>query len=322
MRYKVKTETFDSIAGYWRDPRSQLKWDCIFVLPNWLRSWWQSFGADDDLCLLSVRDNDEVIGIAPLRVRGKEAYFIGDSDVCDYLDLVSVPEKETDFLSVVIGYLREIGVAHLNLAPVRQSSALWTHLPYEIARDCGCEVALDQEEVLVEMDLPDSWEEYLNLLTTKQRREVKRKLNKLANAGTANYRVYNSADAINTFLELFGRNKEDKVAFMTSRMEAFFISIAKSMAEVDILKIGVLELESSLVAAVMCFDYKGIVYLYNSAYDSAYGYLSVGLISKIMCIKDSIEKGKKSFNFLKGAEEYKYRLGGVEAPVYNCRINL
>ena len=321
MRYEAKAESFDSIADYWQDKQSRLKWDCIFVLPGWLESWWQSFGADD-LCLLSVRDDDKVIGIVPLRIKGKQARFIGDSDVCDYLDFVVAPEREADFFKTVIDYLRHQGVEHLNLAHVSKGSVVWAHLLNETARDRGYDVVVDQEDVLVEMDLPDTWEAYLASLSTKQRHEVKRKLNKLASAGNANYRVCDNAEAMDTFLALFSRNKEEKVAFMTPQMQLFFISLAQSMAEIGILKIGVLELDALPVAAVMCFDYDGVVYLYNSAYDAKYGVLSVGLISKIMCIKDSIEKGAKSFNFLKGAEEYKYRLGGAEVPVYNCQINI
>jgi len=62
------------------------------------------------------------------------------------------------------------------------------------------------------------------------------------------------------------------------------------------------------------------VYLYNSAYDPEYSYLSVGILSKALYIKDSIQRGKKRFDFLKGSEHYKYHLGGREVPLYNCQI--
>ncbi len=76
------------------------------------------------------------------------------------------------------------------------------------------------------------------------------------------------------------------------------------------------------VATVMCFDYNNTVYLYNSGYDPPHSYLSVGLLSKVLSIKDSIERGRKRYDFLKGAEEYKYRLGGKEIPIYCCSIAL
>ena len=70
----------------------------------------------------------------------------------------------------------------------------------------------------------------------------------------------------------------------------------------------------------MCFDYNGCIYLYNSGYDPQYVGLSAGLLSKVYAIQDSIEKGKKRFDFLKGAEPYKGHLGGKEVPLYRCQI--
>jgi hypothetical protein len=46
----------------------------------------------------------------------------------------------------------------------------------------------------------------------------------------------------------------------------------------------------------------------------------VGLLCKILCLKESIEKGRKKWNFLKGGEPYKYQLGGQEVPLYSCQI--
>ncbi len=71
----------------------------------------------------------------------------------------------------------------------------------------------------------------------------------------------------------------------------------------------------------MCFDYNNTVFLYNNGYDPQYSFLSVGLISKALCIKASIERGRGKFDFLKGAEEYKYRLGGKEVNLYSCQIS-
>jgi CelD/BcsL family acetyltransferase involved in cellulose biosynthesis len=63
-------------------------------------------------------------------------------------------------------------------------------------------------------------------------------------------------------------------------------------------------------------------HLYNSGFDPRFRSLSVGLMCKVLSLKDAIEKGCKNYDFLKGAETYKYRLGGREVPLYNCRIRL
>jgi hypothetical protein len=64
------------------------------------------------------------------------------------------------------------------------------------------------------------------------------------------------------------------------------------------------------------------MYLYNNGYDGRFSSLSVGLLSKVISIKESIQIGKKKYDFLKGAEEYKHRLGGKPVPLYRCQIKL
>ncbi len=107
---------------------------------------------------------------------------------------------------------------------------------------------------------------------------------------------------------------------MTERMKSFFNLLADTMAKIGLLRLGVLELDNQPVAEIMCFDYNNCIYLYNSGYDPRYTSLSAGLLSKVLAIKDSIEKGKKRFDFLKGEEIYKYHLGGKEVPLYRCQI--
>ncbi|MDP3016985.1 MAG: GNAT family N-acetyltransferase, partial [Deltaproteobacteria bacterium] len=58
-----------------------------------------------------------------------------------------------------------------------------------------------------------------------------------------------------------------------------------------------------------------------NGYDPKYSFLSVGLISKVLCIQDSVERGRSKFDFLRGAEEYKHRLGGKEVNLYGCQIS-
>ena len=323
--HSITFESFDSLASYWINPRYNLKWDCIFVLPPWLEVWWREFGPKADLCLCVVKQKGTIIGFAPLLLMGEEARFIGSADVCDCLDFVLSPGGEQDFFNVLLDDLRQRGIRRLSLEPLKPDSTVLTHL-VDIAKERGYEVSCKVEDVSLELDLPPTWEEYLGILNGKQRHEVRRKLRRLEEAGEVNYRVIEDseavAEAMELFLGLFRESREDKAIFMTTNMESFFRSLAKAMAQVQLLRIGILEIDARPVAAIMCFDYNGTMYLYNSGYDRHYSSLSVGLTSKIRCIKDSIQRGRKKFDFLKGAEEYKYRLGGREIPLHSCQIVL
>jgi CelD/BcsL family acetyltransferase involved in cellulose biosynthesis len=325
MSYTLTVDSLDGVASSWDRLRHCLKWSSIFVLPAWLKAWWEAFGGEDELYLRTLRDGQKVIGFAPLLVNKETASFIGSADVCDYLDFVIAPGRERDFFKVLLDDLREIGVKTLDLKPLRPDSTVLVQL-VSIAQNRGYEVTCCSEDVSLELVLPPTWNEYLAILNNKQRHEVRRKLRRLWEAGNVEHHCVEVSreleDYLDTFLNLFSLSKDEKASFMDAKMESFFRSLAKAMAEIGLLRLGVLQLDKVPTAMTMGFDFNDSHYLYNSAYDPRFSYLSVGLLCKILCLKESIEKGKKKWNFLKGGEPYKYQLGGQEVPLYSCQITI
>jgi CelD/BcsL family acetyltransferase involved in cellulose biosynthesis len=322
--YKITLENFDNLTSSWLESQDRSMWDCIFVLPPWLEVWWHEFGLEAELYLGAVRQGGAIIGIAPLLLRGGEAFFIGSGDVCDYLDFIVVRGREVDFFNTLLNDLRWRGISRLDLRPLRPNSTVLTHL-INIAQELKYDVSCKVEDISLELVLPPTWQEYLETLTQKQRHEVRRKLRRLWEAGEVNYHIIeddeSASESIAIFLRLFRESRQDKTIFLTARMESFFTSLVKAMAQSGLLRLGILELNALPVAAVMCFDYNNTVFLYNNGYDPQYSFLSVGLISKVLCIKDSVERGRGKFDFLRGAEEYKHRLGGKETTLYGCQIS-
>ena len=323
--YSVTEETFASLSSYWRSTDNQLNWGSVFVLPSWLDVWWQVFQPNAELYLRAVRQHAETIGIAPLQVKEAAASFIGSTDVCDYMDFVITPGREADFFSILLDDLQERGITRLELAHLRPDSAVLIYL-VDMAQKRGCQLSCSPEETSLEMDLPPTWDEYLATLTAKQRHEVKRKLRRLSEVGEVNYYFVSDRtavhDAMDIFLKMFTESRSDKSDFLTGPRESFFRSLADAMAGAGLLKLGVLELDSIPAAMIMCFDYNDCIYLYNSGYDPRYNSLSVGLLSKVLCIQDSIQKGRKRFDFLKGREIYKSHLGGREVSLFRCQITI
>ena len=293
------------------------------MLPRWLRVWWQAFGQGSRLYLFDVRENKNVIGIAPLMVKEGRASFIGDADVCDYMDFAVAPGKERAFFTALLDKLNKDGIKELHLESLRNDSAAMTHL-VDLAKGKGYEVSVTKENVSLDLDLSSTWEAYLKILTPKQRRETGRRFRRLEEEGDITYRTVETADpeVLDIFFKLMRASREDKAEFMTPKMESFFRALAQTMAEAGMLRFGILGISQKPVAAVMCFDYNGKVYLFNSGYDPEYSILSVGLLSKLLSIKDSIERGRECYDFLKGAEEYKYRLKGREIGIFNCKVQL
>ncbi len=327
MNYTVSQDSLNSLSRYWKDPENNLIWPSVFVLPAWMDVWAQVFSpsGNTEFLIRTVRQGNSIIGIAPLMLRDDAAMFIGDTSVCDYQDFITAPGREADFCSAILDDMRQKGIKEMELKHVRPDSVVIKTLA-PLAESLGYQVVAFPENVSYEMDLPGSFDEYLEGLTSKQRHEVRRKHRRMLESGEIEYRTVTDSTAepevMDDFFRMFVESRQDKADFLTDQMRSFFRLLADAMSSIGLLKLGVLVLDDRPVAQIISFDYNNCIYLYNSGYDPDYTSLSVGLLSKILAIKDSIERGKSRFDFLKGAEVYKGHLGGHEIPLYNCRISI
>ncbi len=325
MDYHCYETSFDELKTLYADTKQALNWSSPFILPEWMQVWWQVFGVGAKTFIRAVKQGDKVIGVAPLMIKDGTACFIGSTDVCDYQDFIVVPGLEKEFFSVLLDELKKSGIKELDLKHVRPDSKVLTNL-VPSAEQQRYKISNGQEDISYEMNLPSSFEEYLESLSSKQRHEVRRKMRRLNEEGNITYRAIDKGEELTLVLEIFFKmfteSREDKAVFLTEQMKTYFKLLVNKMSELNLLKMGVLELDNKPVAEIMYFDYNDCIYLYNSGFDPKYVSLSAGLLSKVYAIKDSIEKGKKKFDFLKGAEVYKGHLGGKEISLYHCRISI
>ncbi len=73
-------------------------------------------------------------------------------------------------------------------------------------------------------------------------------------------------------------------------------------------------------AAYLNFDYAGRIWVYNSGLDPTYQALSPGWVLIGRLIEWAIRNGRKEFDFLRGDEDYKFRLGGTERSIYRLTV--
>jgi CelD/BcsL family acetyltransferase involved in cellulose biosynthesis len=321
----IREETLESISTCVQTGGSDLNWTCPFILPGWLAAWWPHFSTGWKPYLFSVHHQGSVVGIAPLMRRGRLARLIGDGDVCDHLDVVVATAHGDHFCRNLLDHLAQDGIEQLELSPVREDSNVMTRL-LPTADRWGARISCDPQAQLYAMSLPDSWEAYLQGLSGKERHEIRRKFRRLRAAGKANLRCIEDRaqvpDAMEQFISLFRANRKDKANFMTGSMPVFFRSLALNLASGGFLKLYFLDLDDQTIAATFCIAHRSTVYLYNNGYDDAFRSLSVGLLSKVLTIRDSIRNGWQFYDFLKGSETYKRRLGGKSVNISRCTIAL
>ena len=319
----ARKATLAEIQSLWIEYGHIWEWQNPFITPPWLRSWWRTCGADNDLLLLVISVDNAPLGVAPLMSKNGTARFIGSMDLCDTGDFVVAPGSQALFFTVLLDYLASQGIDRLVLEPVRPDSRVCRDF-LAIARKNDWKVAIESHGASLEMELPANWEEYLQSLDSKQRHEARRKLRRLDEAGVLKWRgvknLNETGPAMEMFLQLFRQSRNDKKAFMTKQRETFFRTLADELAREQMLNLLCLTIDNDPAAAVFCVENGTTVYLYNNGFNPRFSGISLGVASKLMTIRSSIESGKRVYDFLNGRERYKYHLGGREVPLSRCIV--
>ena len=323
MTYSVRREELAQLQPEWVQLLEQQPEPVPFQHPAWQRVWLEVFQDGRDLLLLSVRDGETLVGIAPLIRNGDSLSFVGHYSICDYMDFIIAPDQCRDVFDAILTALKDEAWSQLDLRGIRDGSTTLTELT-AVAESAGLKVEQEEEAVAPRVELPGDWEEYVSGLAKKNRHELRRKLRNLQAEGNLQLQTYTSREDVEAHLPILLRfmvdSRQDKANFMSEQMGLFFHKATQALAEEDLIRLYELELDGKPVASVLCFDQGGQLYLYNSGYDPEYAKMSVGIASKALCVQAAIEEGKHCIDFLRGDEDYKYRLGAQDQQIYKLVI--
>ena len=299
--------------------------DTPFMLPFWLKCWYSAFGKKNPVRVLEVYADNEFLGVAPLLQQGEVVTFIGSEAVCDFQDVLITGVDPKGFFDALLEYLQKQDITTMVLGSLAPDSQVLRLLP-EVCDRRGIVHELEAAGNLSILPLPNSWEEYLERLSGKNRHEIRRKLRRLHEAGVVQYEEVMASHELSgrfaEFLDMFRDSRKDKAEFLTTSMETYFINLAEEMEHNKMLRLGVLTLNGKPVASTFGFTFKNSLYLYNNGFAFSYSHLSTGLLCKVFAVKQTIANGMSEFNFLKGDEKYKQQLGGKAIPLKRLKIQL
>ncbi len=307
----------------------------VFLTWEWQDAWWRVY-QHGELFVLTARDaHGALCGIAPWFIdtsHPEERVLrpIGCIDVTDYLDIIAPHPRREAFCAEVAAYLRAHSQAfsRINLCNVHGASPTLVDLPTALEK-VGFRVTLRPQEVCPVIQLPDSFERYLESLDKKQRHEARRKLRRAESAEEkVAWYILNPADdldaALETFLALMAASHPNKAAFLQDEHNrAFFKLVMPRMAACGWLQLAFLTADGTPIAAYLNFDYDNRILVYNSGLQpEGYAHLSGGIVLLLHLIQHAIACGRREFDFLRGNEEYKYRMGGQDRPVIEIQARL
>lgn len=278
-----------------------------FVSYEWFSIYARNLLLSDPQVVV-FRVDGAVVGLMPATVSSDTLNFIGDERVTDLNGMVCIPGYDKSIVDALADFVRRRGVK-LDLYPLEAGSALASHLNELLSG-----VLVEKKDKCPLLDLPRTYDDYLGSLDGKSRHELRRKMRKIN--GTAIH-VVETAD-IESLLRLMAASDNSKGKFLTPDMVAFFSQLADTFNRIGWLRMRALLLDERPIGMILAFAMKERVYLYNMGFDPEFRSMSPGIMTVALDIQSAIREGYKYYDFLRGDEDYKYRLGAKER--YTVRI--
>jgi CelD/BcsL family acetyltransferase involved in cellulose biosynthesis len=284
----------------WLDLQNDSDTATPFQTWEWVTTWHRHFGGRP--VILTIRREDRLIGLFPL-VRKTHAWTTlrpmgtGPSDYLHPLMRTGVEHDVWDAISSWLFDGRPASVVDLHQFSERQDL---------IPED---EQTVANATCLV-VDLPDSYEAYLQRLSKSLRYDVRKLDKKLFQEGNA--RIYEPDDLADGLDILFEQHRKrwrsrGLPGAFAGRMERFHRDWAALARQREWLRLRVLEIDGKPIGAIYAMTFNGVCYYYQAGFDPAYSSLSPGSLLVAHTIREAIEEGVKQFDFCRGDEPYKRR---------------
>jgi len=280
------------------------------------------FVSKDDLYILGIFDDSNCIGYGFFERQGETILFsgmkkvLGNQEVSDYGDIMIDSKfigNIQEIWNKLMLWFKNINIYNFQLDYIREDSPT-----YGLFRDNATEL-----ELAPYINLPQTWDLFLETLERKDRKELKRKIKRL---DTVKHEYFisdmNNKNLFEEFIKLHRLSNVNKEQFMTDEMKQFFLDL--SMLKDNYWKpiINFLSIEGINVASALTFENENVVFAYNSGHDPSCNFYSAGLLLHAFIIKRSIDEKKEKYDFLRGKERYKFDLGGKPMKLFRINIRL
>jgi CelD/BcsL family acetyltransferase involved in cellulose biosynthesis len=280
----------------------------------WLYSWWEHYGGDYELRLVTVRNEDGLlVGLLPLMLeRGgllRRLLFVG-SGITDYLDVLVREGWEREVAragSLALGRVGSWRVADLQM--LRPEAAAWTML-----KDwTGPRTSVWQSNCSVVEARP--WEELLTSLSKNHRSTVRRTLRRVEADGLSReFAGPEGAEEAGRRLVAVSREQwqqrwmETGPEHWTRRFEEHIATAVRRMTTSGLGGVSELKLgETTVVSTFLVFgrDFVGS-YMIGASQQALkrYQWSSLYIWDGL---KIAIDRNSSRFDLLRGEEEYKLR---------------
>lgn len=322
---------FQALEEAWNELSSVTPIKSAFLTWTWLYSWWNVYGKDKNLWLLTAWSEESLIGIAPLmlekRKKGvaKLEFLVSlgtpQSDIGGFLYNPKYPEVIDEFMKSLLAEHAKWDVLELNVlnkAGLEHKSIFHFYNPNTFY--------LKEEEnehffVILEKD----WDILSNRLSKKFMHNLRRAVRLAEELGAVELRHY-SGKSVTTNLvkELIDINQHShypRLYNSQKEQELLFELIRNGGDYKNWLDIYILNINRHAVAYEYGFVYEGRFESWRSGFNTNLPQnISIGKLLALKVIQTCILEGYREIDFLRGDEAYKLEWKPEKNIYSNIRI--
>jgi CelD/BcsL family acetyltransferase involved in cellulose biosynthesis len=327
-------------AASWSDQWNSLAESVPFRQWEWLETWWHHYGAGKEWFVLAIRDSDgRLAGVAPwfrqqVSAFGRVIHFLGSGQACsDYLTVLCAERDRCRVTSALADWLMAASESHsddgwdmLHLDGVTDEDGTMTELLARL-EEHGCTVHQRSEMNTWRVPLPGSWDDYRKQLSKPNRRHVRLLQERLIDSGQLSSHVVTSRDELarvwEMLVDLHQRRRNElgqPGCFASPEFAGFARQAAELFFERDQLELLWVEQQGAPVGVQLGFLGGQTTYAYQVGTDPERRADSPGWLVHTASIKRAITLGHSAFDFLRGDESHKHRLGAKPHPLHTIRI--
>ena len=285
----------------------------------WFGNWWRHFGQapQRQLSVWLCEVDGELLGVAPLyrtKFGSRQVYrFLGDGLACtDHTTWFAKPQFEDLVASEFSGQLSKSKWSRLRLESVDTKDTMISRVLTSLEVDHHCVTHLKPTDSCWSIELPDSWDEYLAILSKNHRKRCRRWYRQFFETGKASVL---EADATNidevwtSFLDLhrqrWGTSQRPDGSFSDRDFAGFHAAVSRELLSQGQLRLCCLQLEGEPIAAEYQFMNNDTLYAYQSGVSSEHAAIGPGNLSILATIRYCIDNGIKRIDLMRGDEPYK-----------------
>lgn len=313
-------QAFFAMAKEWDALVERAGIDHPFLGHDWVRSWWECFGAGNELWLLTVRAGEDLIALAPLMRTRARVYglpvsrleFIANVHTprCDFI----IAERADEVYAAILDYLQaqDLRWDILMLPELAQSSRTATELR-RLAESRSLHTGVWLAGASPRILLNESFKDFCAELTSKRRHTLRKRMRRLEQVGKVSMEVVTDLAQLPSAMEDGLRIeaaawKGDAGTAIASheRVKRFYELLADRAARSETLRLLFLKVDDKRIACCYCLRHGDTLYLLKSGYDPAYAHHSPSNALLFLTVEAAFQDGLSVIDLLGNEAPWKH----------------